>query len=150
MGCLLYFLVSGEYPAKLGGLTTKEATEALGKRRPLMDLRPDLPDLFLRTVSKAMEDDPAKRFSSSGQLASALSECLGMSSTAEAIPAAPVVAEKRQRTLVTRIIIAATVLLGVFGFKDQTVRQWLHLEKAPVAAGISANATTSTSRRRSC
>jgi serine/threonine protein kinase/Tfp pilus assembly protein PilF len=77
MGVLLYFLVAGDYPTRLGGLTTKEALDAFPARRPLMDLRPDLPESLLRTVTTAMEMDPAKRFTSAGQLASALAESLG-------------------------------------------------------------------------
>jgi serine/threonine protein kinase/Tfp pilus assembly protein PilF len=77
MGMLLYFLVSGEYPAWLSGLTPQEALGRFPKRRPLMDLRPDLPESLLRTVNTALDMDPAKRFSSAGQLASALAESLG-------------------------------------------------------------------------
>jgi serine/threonine protein kinase/Flp pilus assembly protein TadD len=77
MGVLLYYLVAGDYPAHLHGMTTKEAQAALSNRKPLMDLRPDLPETLLQTVSAAMNLDPAKRFSSAGQLASALAESLG-------------------------------------------------------------------------
>jgi tetratricopeptide (TPR) repeat protein len=77
MGVLLYFLVAGDYPVHLGGLTTREALEALPRRKPLMDLRPDLPESLLRTVTTAMDNDPAKRFQSAGQLANALAESLG-------------------------------------------------------------------------
>ena len=77
MGVLLYFLVAGDYPLHLRGLNTREALESFPKRRPLMDVRPDLPESLLRTVSTAMETDPAKRFQSAGQLANALAEALG-------------------------------------------------------------------------
>src|SRR5436305_3049494 len=40
MGVLLYFLVAGDYPVRLGGLSTREAADAFPKRKPLMDLRP--------------------------------------------------------------------------------------------------------------
>ena len=77
MGVLLYFLVAGDYPVHLGGLNTSEALDAIPKRKPLMDLRPDLPESLLRTVGTAMEIDPARRFQSAGQLANALAESLG-------------------------------------------------------------------------
>jgi len=140
VGVLLYFLVTGEHPLKLGGLTAKAAAEAFAKRRPLMDLRPDLPEPFVRTVTKAMESDPAKRFSSAGQLAAALAECLGTAAPVEIASAQISVAEKKSRPLALRLGIAAAVLLGVAAFKNPAVRQWLHLAPAPVAAGISANA----------
>ena len=96
MGVLLYFLVAGDYPARLGGLTTKEALDAFPARRPLMDLRPDLPESLLRTVSTAMEMDPAKRFTSAGQLASALAESLGTHAPAEGVAAPEHQPEKKQ------------------------------------------------------
>jgi tetratricopeptide (TPR) repeat protein len=88
MGVLLYFLVTGDYPVRLSGLTTQEAIAEIPRRRPLMDLRPDLPESLLLTVCTAMEMDPAKRFSSAGQLASALAESLGTHEPA-AMPMAP-------------------------------------------------------------
>jgi serine/threonine protein kinase/predicted Zn-dependent protease len=139
MGVLLYYLVTGEYPVRLGGLTAREATEAIAKRRPLMDLRSDLPESFLRTVSTAMETDPAKRFSSAGQLAAALSECLGTAAPVEASTAPVPGSGRKQRSLPARLTIAAAVILGLAAFRMPAVRQWLHLEKAPVAAGISSN-----------
>lgn len=77
VGVLLYYLVIAEYPARLTGLSASEAKAALQNRIPLMDVRSDLPEAFLRTVRTAMELDPAKRFSSAGQLAEALGESLG-------------------------------------------------------------------------
>src|ERR1700691_3105366 len=53
MGVLLYFLVTGEYPVRLRKRPFAEAVGALGERRTLMDLRPDLPEPFLRTVNRA-------------------------------------------------------------------------------------------------
>jgi serine/threonine protein kinase/Flp pilus assembly protein TadD len=88
IGVLLYFLVAGDYPVHLGGLATQEALEAIPTRKPLMDLRPDLPESLLRTVSTAMEMDPAKRFTSAGQLANALAESLGTHAPVE-VSAAP-------------------------------------------------------------
>jgi serine/threonine protein kinase/Tfp pilus assembly protein PilF len=139
VGVLLYFLVTGEHPVRLGGLSAKEAAEAMARRRPLMDLRPDLPESFLRTVGTAMEIDPAKRFQSAGQLAAALAECLGTSAPAEAVLAPPAHANR------ARILwpAAAVLLLGTLGlaaWKSPVARRWLHLPPAPVADGISTTA----------
>ena len=139
MGVLLYFLVTGDHPARVGDLTTSDAIDAISKRRPLMDLRSDLPEPFLRMVSKALDTDPAKRFSSAGQLAAALSECLGTSAPAEITIAPTAAVAKKPGTLAVRLGVAVAVILGIFGYKDPTVRRWLHLAPAPVAAGISAN-----------
>jgi tetratricopeptide (TPR) repeat protein len=83
MGVLLYFLVAGDYPARLSGLTGQEARAEFPRRKPLMDLRPDLPESLLRTVSTAMEMDPTKRFTSAGQVARELAESLGTHAPAE-------------------------------------------------------------------
>jgi eukaryotic-like serine/threonine-protein kinase len=77
VGVLLYYLVIAEYPARLTGMTASEARAALANRTPLIDLRSDLPESFLRTVRTAMDLDPHKRFSSAGQLAESLAESMG-------------------------------------------------------------------------
>jgi tetratricopeptide (TPR) repeat protein len=46
--------------------------------RSLLDYRPDLPEMFVRVIEKAIDPDPAKRFASAGALSSALSETLGL------------------------------------------------------------------------
>lgn len=79
MGVLLYYLVIGEYPARLSGLSALEARAALARRKPLMDLRSDLPEPFLRTVRLAMELNPSKRFTSAGELAESLAMSLDTS-----------------------------------------------------------------------
>lgn len=126
MGVLLYFLVAGDYPVHLGGLTTREVLEAFPNRKPLMDLRPDLPESLLRTVSTAMDLDPAKRFQSAGQLASALAESLGT----HAPPEASVVVESRagasraRKALLYGTVGAALVLaLAYFWYTGRTGSQ---------------------------
>jgi serine/threonine protein kinase/Tfp pilus assembly protein PilF len=114
MGMLLYFLVSGEYPARLSGLTPREALAVFPKRRPLMDLRPDLPESLLRTVNTALEMDPAKRFTSAGQLASALAESLGTHERLEAahIPDQGRAQGQRKKLVYVGLVAAATVAAG--------------------------------------
>jgi eukaryotic-like serine/threonine-protein kinase len=112
MGVLLYFLVAGDYPARLGGLTTKEALDAFPARRPLMDLRPDLPETLLRTVSTATDMDPAKRFTSAGQLASALAESLGTHAPAEVAAATEQPPEEKKHRAWIYGAVAAVLLAG--------------------------------------
>lgn len=116
MGVLLYFLVAGDYPVHLGGLTTREAFDAFPKRRPLMDLRPDLPESLLRTVSTAMEMDPAKRFQSAGQLANALGESLGTHAPVEVSASADRRSgnESKTKSILFGLLWAAVVLVGAF------------------------------------
>jgi tetratricopeptide (TPR) repeat protein len=137
MGVLLYYLVAEDYPVRLAGLTPSDALAALAKRRPLMDLRSDLPESLLRTVSTATEMDPAKRFASAGQLASALAESLGTSVPAEpvsvpaasvplvSVPVAPPVTGRTRNKTIRRLVVAA-VLIGVFVFRPGYLQRLLH------------------------
>ncbi len=90
LGVLLYYLVIAEYPARLTGLTVAEAKAALARRTPLMDLRSDLPEPFLRAVRTAMDLDAGRRYGSAGQLADALAESLGTGMTTPTVPYTPV------------------------------------------------------------
>lgn len=115
MGVLLYYLVAGEYPAKLSGLTASESLARLANRKPLMDLRPDVPEALLRTVSTAMELDPAKRFSSAGQLASALAESLGAPPPGESATGVDHDALKARRRvrILAGLAVAAALVAGI-------------------------------------
>ncbi|WP_263373019.1 serine/threonine-protein kinase [Granulicella aggregans] len=114
MGVLLFYLVTGEYPARLGRLSRAEAMAALAQKRTLMDLRSDLPDQFLRAVSRAIETDPAKRFSSAGQLSEALAECIGTAVPVEAEVqrAAEVTTGSRRWMTIAAAILATTFVLA--------------------------------------
>ena len=125
MGVLLFYLVSGQHPARLGGLTAKEAASAIAQRRTLTDLRPDLSESFLRTVSVALDVDPAKRFASAGQLAESLAESLGAPLPVD--PALPPARPFWKRKLWTGV--AAVVLLTGAGFAWWSAR-------APHPAGV--------------
>jgi eukaryotic-like serine/threonine-protein kinase len=73
LGVLLYFLVTGSYP--VDGITRTEIRrlhDQRGSRRPLRDVRPDLPDGFIRVVERALAEDPRQRFESAGSLEAAL------------------------------------------------------------------------------
>jgi eukaryotic-like serine/threonine-protein kinase len=107
VGVLLFFLVTGQHPVRLGGLTAREAAAAISKRKALIDLRPDLSESFMRTVSVAMEMDPAKRYASAGKLAEALAESLGAPLAAGTVAAPSKAASK--------VAIAALLLLAVGG-----------------------------------
>jgi serine/threonine protein kinase/Tfp pilus assembly protein PilF len=134
VGVLLYFLVTGQTPARLNGLTTAQAAEACNHRKPLIDLRSDLPEAFLRIVNRAIALNPDDRFRSAGEMAEALATSLGASNAAE--PATPDAAlappatsnrkqkkEKREeRNPWVRLAIAAIVLFFVFGDRIPIIR----------------------------
>jgi eukaryotic-like serine/threonine-protein kinase len=111
MGVLLFYLVSGQHPVRLGGLTAKEAAAAISQRRTLTDLRPDLSESFLRAVSVALDVDPAKRFASAGQLAEALAESLGAPPPVDSTP----LPGKKSWKIMLRVGSAALVLIAGIG-----------------------------------
>ena len=136
MGVLLFYLVTGQHPVRLGGLSAKAAAEAISKRKALIDLRPDLSESFMRTVSVAMEMDPAKRYASAGQLAEALAESLGAP-----LPAgtASVPSKATSKTKLW-VGMAALVVLAALGFAmwSAGIPHWLHTANDAATAGVPA------------
>ena len=130
LGVMLFYLVAAEYPAQLGGLAALEALVKFAQRKPLPDLRPDLPDSLLRTVTTAIDVDPAKRFASAGQLATALAESLGS-------PAPPETASQvstglrpvRRRVKVLGITAAAALIAGFAAWRGLAPR-FSHADKS--------------------
>jgi len=72
LGVLLFYLVTGRFPVDGRTLRAIRKEHEEGRRVLLRDLRPDLPDGFVRTVEKALERDPERRFGSAGELEHAL------------------------------------------------------------------------------
>ena len=82
VGVLLYFLVTGAYPFEG---ETRTAIGQLHSRhsppKPLRDVRPDLPDPFIRVIDRALAEDPSQRFASAGAMEAALAQLLGPAAT---------------------------------------------------------------------
>jgi serine/threonine-protein kinase len=73
LGVLLYYLVSRAYPIEGSTRTEVERGHQQPARRvPLRDVRPDLPDAFVRVVDQAVAERPEDRFQSAGELEAAL------------------------------------------------------------------------------
>jgi len=136
MGVLLFYLVTGQHPVRLGGLTAKEAAAAISKRKALIDLRPDLSESFMRTVSMAMEMDPAKRYASAGQLAESLAESLGAPLAAGAASAS----SKTKSKTNLGVGMAALVVSAALGFAmwSAGIPHWLHTANGAATAGVPA------------
>ncbi|ADW67675.1 serine/threonine protein kinase [Granulicella tundricola MP5ACTX9] len=92
VGVLLFYLVAGKHPVPFLGFQQEQLDEAQRQRLFLPDLRPDLPESFLRVVNVASDPDPKRRFGTAGQLSAALSEVLGGTRVVEADQAAAAVA----------------------------------------------------------
>jgi serine/threonine protein kinase len=77
LGVLLYYLVSGVYPVPGTTRTEVERRHAEpGERKPLRDVRPDLPDGFIRVVERALAQRPEERYQSAGEFEAALASTL--------------------------------------------------------------------------
>jgi serine/threonine-protein kinase len=78
LGVLLYYLVTGKFPVDAGSMEDLARAHARRERRPLRDLRPDLPEAYIATVERVLDGDPARRYHSVGELESALRESLDL------------------------------------------------------------------------
>lgn len=77
LGVLLYYLVSKAYPVEGSTRTEVErGHQHPGRRIPLRDVQPDLPDDFVRVVERAVSEQPENRYQSAGEFEAALSETL--------------------------------------------------------------------------
>jgi len=73
LGVLLYFLVTGSYPIEGDSRTEiRRQHDRSDHRRSLRDVRPDLPDGFIRVVERAIAEDADQRYGSAGELEAAL------------------------------------------------------------------------------
>jgi Protein kinase domain len=68
VGVLLYYLVTGQYPVE--GKTLDDIIQAhvRGRRKPLAERRPDLPDDFIRIIDRAIAPDPDARYETAAML----------------------------------------------------------------------------------
>jgi TolB-like protein/tetratricopeptide (TPR) repeat protein len=73
LGVLLFYLVSGSYPVSGDSLAALRRAHTTGTRALLSDLRPDLPDAFLRVIERATAPHPGARYVTAGAMQSALS-----------------------------------------------------------------------------
>jgi tetratricopeptide (TPR) repeat protein len=109
IGVLLFNLLTGQYPVDGADFDGVRGAHAGGTRRSLLDARPDLPLALAQVVEKAVHPDPGKRFASTGQLAAALSEAIGMGTAAAAEP--PPARPLGSRAVVLAVAVAAAAVL---------------------------------------
>ena len=89
LGVLLYYLSTGSYP--VAGSSRTEIEQHHAARAPrwlLRDVRPDLPEAFIRVVDRATAEHPADRFQSAGELEAALHKAIEGARTTPAFPLA--------------------------------------------------------------
>jgi tRNA A-37 threonylcarbamoyl transferase component Bud32 len=119
LGVLLFHLVTRSYPVH--GERMKDLREAhrRGERHHLGDMRPDLPDAFVRAVERMLDPDPAKRFHSAMEARKALDDVVvGPSPTPIPGPVPePVANPWLHRAYVFAVSIAVTIAaLILIGF----------------------------------
>jgi TolB-like protein len=108
LGILLFYLVSGGFPVASTSLEDLRARHARGERRLLRDLRPDLPQPFLRAVDAALSPDPAARPQSAGAMEALLDQTL-------VEPAQPRPSPERERGWGLAWLAGATVIAALAG-----------------------------------
>jgi serine/threonine protein kinase/tetratricopeptide (TPR) repeat protein len=76
LSVLLFYLVTANFPVAAGSMEQLSRAHAHRQRQPLRDLRPDLPEEFVRAVERGLDSDPARRFRSAGEMEAALRESI--------------------------------------------------------------------------
>jgi serine/threonine protein kinase/tetratricopeptide (TPR) repeat protein len=76
MGVLLFYLVTGRFPVIASSMEGLQRAHERRERQSLRDLRPDVPEAFVRTVERAIDSDPTRRFQTVGDLEASLRESL--------------------------------------------------------------------------
>jgi len=77
VGVVLYNLLTGKMPFEGKNVSAVMFSIISKEPKPLRELRPDLPPRLVAVVHRALEKDPAKRFSSVEEMSAALTACLG-------------------------------------------------------------------------
>ena len=76
VGVLLFHLVTADFPVRGRTLEEYRRRHETGEVNHLRDLRPGLPEAFVRVVEKALEPDLERRFNSAGAFHRALSQAM--------------------------------------------------------------------------
>jgi tetratricopeptide (TPR) repeat protein len=78
VGILLFHLATRSYPLAASSLDALQSGHQRGDRTRLSDLRPDLPDDFIRVIERAIDPLPERRYASAGAMQDALSRTLAI------------------------------------------------------------------------
>jgi eukaryotic-like serine/threonine-protein kinase len=127
LGVLLFYLVTGSYP--VDGATRSDVGrrhDQPGARRLLADVRPDLPDNFIRVVEQAMAEDPGARYASTGAFEAALSSIV-IRPTGWSIVAKPAL-------VMSALLVLAAIVAFVAPWRDREPR----ISSAPAAGAVTA------------
>jgi hypothetical protein len=133
LGVLLFFAVTAEYPVRGASVLDLLLAHKAGQRRLLSDVRPDLPDGFVRVIERALAPRPEDRHPSAGAMMRALADALPSSTSwegrlaralSEAGAEPSLLLHDRRPPMTTGMLIArgvmagiaATIAVGIMGF----------------------------------
>jgi protein kinase-like protein len=106
-GVLLFHLVTQEFPVNGATIDALADAHRRGDRRRLRDARPDLPDSFVSVVERALDPNPERRFTSSGEMY----EALGGTAAAARVDGAAQTSTTKQK--VARVATAVALIVVV-------------------------------------
>jgi serine/threonine-protein kinase len=72
LGCVLYFLLSGQYPFPEGSAAEKMMAHQFKQPTPLAELNPEVPAELVAVVERLMQKAPENRYASTAELVEAL------------------------------------------------------------------------------
>ena len=117
LGVLLFFLLTGAVPVEGNNLAALKTAHAQGARKPLRDVRADLPDAIVHVVERATAPDPTERYQTAGELEHALAAAAGRISASAATSRLnwmDLLRLLRASGWRTAVLLAMTLLLGAF------------------------------------
>jgi eukaryotic-like serine/threonine-protein kinase len=132
IGVMLFYLLTMQYPVEGADFAQLRAAHSSGRRRTLLDVRPDLPEALARVVETAISAAPEKRFASTGQMIAALSDAIGLGSGMALEPSPGKPRFLRAWTLGPIAVAAAALLLIFFFFPGRAVPPRA-VERGPLA-----------------
>ena len=97
VGVMLFYLVTGKFPVVAATMEQLLRAHANRRRQPLRDVRPDVPEGFVRVVERALDTDPARRYRSVGELEQGLRESLDRPAAVPAQATAPAATREASR-----------------------------------------------------
>jgi len=110
LGVLLFYLLTGQFPYTSVDLEGLRAAHADGDRRWLRDLRPELPRDLVQAVERALESDPAHRFTTAGQMERSLAGDLRQDAPAVVEPAVQSQSSSRVWFALTAVVLVSAVV----------------------------------------
>jgi eukaryotic-like serine/threonine-protein kinase len=143
LAVLLFYLVSGKFPVNAGSMEELARAHGRRERQPLRDLRPDLPEVFVASVERALDSDPTRRFQSVGDFESALRESLD-APAGRAAAQTPVVARRRRFgfAFMAAAAILVTLVAGLIVWsRSQPVLQAASIESLAVLPLVDKSAS---------